>query len=52
MPGDPGKPPDAKLDKGHGAGAKFTPAKRSRVWDVYVKKTEEEDKDLVEDWDR
>lgn len=32
--------------------AKFTPAKRSRVWDIYVKKTEEEDKDLVEDWDR
>lgn len=63
---DPVKQQDGRPDKGPGAGenhksqpnaienlqAKFAPPKRSRVWDVYVKKTEEEDKDLVEDWDR
>jgi hypothetical protein len=32
--------------------AKSAIAKYAPVWDSYVNQTEEEDKDLVEDWDR
>lgn len=32
--------------------ARFTAAKSSPVWGIYTRKAEEEDKDLVEDWDR